>query len=370
MKKTRIIIITLVLLGILYFPPINASETVRFAVIGDYGTDSGNEAAVANLVKSWNVDFVITTGDNRQKLIPLSRSVGKYYGGFMASGDFYPTMGNHDDNPDEGNYKPYTDYFDLPGNERYYDFTRGPVHFTCINSESKEPDGINAKSKQANWARSKVAGSNAPWEIAYFHFTTYTSNARGPSTRMRNWNFGKMGVDAVFSGHMHLYERVHAEGALFFTNGVGGGMLYSFSTPIAGSMKRVREYGAQLVTATSTSIRFQFINVNGVVRDDYTLTKSDTPKPEPEIVPKPTPTPSGSYTLQIVAVPGGRLNLAPGLHTFPAGTMVKVRIQRINSGYGFTRYWVLDGVRQRTPGWTLYVKMDSDHTLKPIFRRR
>ena len=37
---------------------------LRFAVIGDYGGGSIDEARVAALVASWSPDFVITTGDN------------------------------------------------------------------------------------------------------------------------------------------------------------------------------------------------------------------------------------------------------------------------------------------------------------------
>src|SRR5258705_10398767 len=40
------------------------TDTVRFAVIGDYGADTNAEQDVADLVKSWNPDFVITVGDN------------------------------------------------------------------------------------------------------------------------------------------------------------------------------------------------------------------------------------------------------------------------------------------------------------------
>src|SRR5574341_300066 len=38
--------------------------TVVFAVIGDYGTGDQVEGAVADLVKSWQPEFIITTGDN------------------------------------------------------------------------------------------------------------------------------------------------------------------------------------------------------------------------------------------------------------------------------------------------------------------
>ena len=37
---------------------------VRFAVIGDYGLAGDDLAAVAALVDSWEVDLIITTGDN------------------------------------------------------------------------------------------------------------------------------------------------------------------------------------------------------------------------------------------------------------------------------------------------------------------
>src|SRR5690242_15944685 len=36
----------------------------RFVLLGDFGFDDGNEAAVASLVKTWKPDFVVTLGDN------------------------------------------------------------------------------------------------------------------------------------------------------------------------------------------------------------------------------------------------------------------------------------------------------------------
>ena len=38
--------------------------------------------------------------------------------------------------------KPYFDYFTLPGNERYYDFTWGPVHLFALDDIDSEPDGV------------------------------------------------------------------------------------------------------------------------------------------------------------------------------------------------------------------------------------
>src|SRR4051794_92482 len=42
----------------------NVVTTARFAVIGDYGSAGSDEADVATLIRSWNPDFITTTGDN------------------------------------------------------------------------------------------------------------------------------------------------------------------------------------------------------------------------------------------------------------------------------------------------------------------
>ena len=122
------------------------TTTIRFAVITDYGTNNGHELAVANLVKSWNPDFIITLGDNNALGAGMwSTAIGKYYGTYVSTGRFFPVIGNHDYS---AGVTGYTSYFTLPGNERYYDFTKGPVHFFAIDSVA-DRDGVSSTSKQA-----------------------------------------------------------------------------------------------------------------------------------------------------------------------------------------------------------------------------
>src|SRR5262249_13402152 len=106
--------------------------TIRFAVIGDYGADTPEEARVAALVKRWTVDFVVTTGDNNYpngEKSTIDQNIGKYYAEFIGNyhgafgpgsqvNRFWPSPGNHDW---VTGIAPYVDYFTLPGNERYYD---------------------------------------------------------------------------------------------------------------------------------------------------------------------------------------------------------------------------------------------------------
>src|SRR5207253_9328778 len=49
-----------------------AAGSVRFAIVGDYGTGTQTEQDVANLVHGWNPDFVATTGDNNYGAPPLT----------------------------------------------------------------------------------------------------------------------------------------------------------------------------------------------------------------------------------------------------------------------------------------------------------
>ena len=62
------------------------TATTVFAVIGDYGTDDENEAAVARLVASWRPAYIITTGDDYYTPAggkgtgQYDESTGAYYG--------------------------------------------------------------------------------------------------------------------------------------------------------------------------------------------------------------------------------------------------------------------------------------------------
>ncbi|MFC2026060.1 metallophosphoesterase family protein [Chloroflexota bacterium] len=266
----------------------SATETplaVRFAVIGDYGEGSQAEQDVADLVKSWNPDLIITTGDNNYPdgaAETIDDRIGKYYheyihpyqGAFGEGAEknrFFPTLGNHDYTT--ANAQPYFDYFTLPGNERYYDFVWGPVHFFAIDADSREPDGVSRISIQATWLKDKLAVSDSTWNIVYFHQPPYSSGYHGSVEWMR-WPFQEWGATAALGGHDHLYERFLIDGFTYFTNGLGGGPIYPFLIPLQGSQVRYNnDWGAMLVTADEEQITFQFITGKGEVIDKYQIVK-------------------------------------------------------------------------------------------------
>src|ERR671938_1746499 len=150
-RRARLVALGLLLLGVLLVQTSSTGSrssaqdaAITFAVIGDYGSNDSNEAAVARLVKSWNPNFIVTVGDNNYpdgEAPTIDANIGKYYhdyiypysgayGAGSATNRFWPSVGNRDwENLTGARLSPYLNYFVLPGNERYYDFVQGPVHF-------------------------------------------------------------------------------------------------------------------------------------------------------------------------------------------------------------------------------------------------
>ncbi len=259
--------------------------SIRFAVIGDYGTAGEDLAAVANLIDIWGVDLIITTGDNNYPLgeaSTIDENIGQYFheyiypyqGQFGPGAEvnrFFPSLGNHDWS--WVNAQPYLDYFTLPGNERYYDFQWEFIHFFVLDSDWNEPDGIGQSSTQAEWLKSMLAESTAVWKVIYFHHAPYSSGYHGPTAYMQ-WSFKDWGADVVFSGHEHYYERLMIDEFPYFINGLSGGDRYPFGEKTPDSQVRYREmHGAILVDATPFQITIQFINTAGDVIDTFKLTK-------------------------------------------------------------------------------------------------
>jgi len=260
--------------------------SVRFAVIGDYGTGSKKAGEVAELVMGWQPDFIITTGDNNYEdgaATTIDRNIGQFYhdyidpyrGGYGPGADtnrFFPSLGNHDWHAADA--APYRDYFTLPGNERYYEFTSGPVHLYAIDSDPDEPDGVASDSIQGQWLEAALAESDSCWDIVFMHHSPYASGRYGPHDWVQ-WPYEAWGADAVMAGHDHNYERLVIDGFPYFVNGLGGKSRYPFLSVHQGSAVRYNAgFGAMLVEATTQNISYQFITTRGQVIDRYEVDKN------------------------------------------------------------------------------------------------
>lgn len=315
---------------------LSSPSSVKFAVIGDYGWSGQPEADVANLVKSWAPEFIVTLGDNNYALgasDTIDANIGQYYhdyiypytglyGAGSPTNRFFPTLGNHDWYT--ANAQPYLDYFSLPGNERYYDFVKGPVHFFILDSDANEPSGNTAASPQAIWLQNGLASSTETWNIVLLHHAPYSSSIHGSNVVMQ-WPYKEWGADVVLAGHDHTYERILVDGFPYFVNGLGGYSIYDFAAPIAGSQVRYNgDYGAMRVDATDTYMNFQFVNRSGAVIDSYSLVTDGSTKLVNSVLPTSrTPVVGKAVTIFNTVLNAGS-NVATGvtlsMDPTPAGT--------------------------------------------------
>jgi hypothetical protein len=219
-------------------PPPAGSPSIRIAVIGDYGAEGPGLEGVAEMIAGWNPDAIITTGDNIYSDAPdaFDAIVGRNYHSFISpytgvwgagstTNRFWPTLGNHD----VDRLADYTSFFDLPNNERYY---HAPIdassmaHFYAVNSDVREPDGVNASSAQATYIRDALAASTACFDIVAFHEPAYGSRLGHDPSAWMQWPYREWGADIVFQGHMHGYERLLVNGFPYVTQGTGGGGIW------------------------------------------------------------------------------------------------------------------------------------------------
>jgi len=258
---------------------------VRFAAIGDYGRwYTPGEILVSQMLHGWNPDLIITLGDNNYEFgadSTIDSNIGQFYhdyifpyNGSFGNGSpynrFYPALGNHDWITDSA--RPYLNYFQLPGNERYYDFVAGNVHFFALDSDVNEPDGNTSSSAQAMWLMNRLAVSNSRFKIVYFHHPPYSSGMHGNNADMK-WPFKQWGATVIFCGHEHNYERlVDSTGMTYFVNGLGGKDWREFSTIVPESRFRFTgNYGAMLVTSYTDSLNIKFIAFPDSLKDDTTI---------------------------------------------------------------------------------------------------
>lgn len=254
---------------------------LRLAVIGDYGSNSADEAAVAAGVAALLPDAVVTTGDNVYDTTDgHDERIGQYYHAFLwpyagsygsgsAAGvnQFWPCVGNHDW---DATIEDWYTYFTLPGNERYYSVDLGVdaatgaplATFYCVSSDGREPDGNTATSVQAAWLQQALAASTATWQIVAFHHPAFSSALHGSAPRSQ-WPFAAWGADLVLSGHDHVYERTLRDGLVYVTEGRGGASSYALRDRLPLSQAATdqtygmtelafQEDGALLLTAWTT----------------------------------------------------------------------------------------------------------------------
>jgi len=253
--------------------------SVRFAVIGDSGTGDKEQYEVAKQMEAYRgrvkYDFVIMLGDNiygGHSPQDFSRKFQVPYKPLLDAGvKFYASLGNHDDPNIERLYKP----FNMNG-ERFYTFKRGDTQFYALDSNYMD-------AKQLTWVEQNLRSSTARWKICYLHHPLYNDGkSHGPDLDLRNQLsplLKSYGVNAVFSGHEHAYERIKPEdGIFYFIQGSSGKLVhhdFSRREVMEASFDKDRTF--MLIEINGDELSYQTVSRSGETIDSGKITRRQEP---------------------------------------------------------------------------------------------
>jgi predicted MPP superfamily phosphohydrolase len=201
----------------------NKSESLKFAVLGDFGTGSGEQYDLAAQMKRahdvFPFEFVTLVGDNlygSERPQDFKKKFETPYQPLLEGGvKFYASLGNHD-----AREQRYYKQFNMDG-KLYYSFKmKQSVRFFALESTYMDP-------QQVAWLENELKDSTENWKIPYFHHPPYSSGDRhGSDQRLREVLeplFLKYNVSVVLTGHDHFYERTKPQkGIVYFVVGSGG----------------------------------------------------------------------------------------------------------------------------------------------------
>ncbi|MEM9675166.1 MAG: metallophosphoesterase [Bacteroidota bacterium] len=282
--------------GILTFQTaVNKDDSYSFALMGDTEARPHINDHIGKLIWDERPNFIVNLGDLTDGGFEEHKFQWnyEYFAGtrpLHSRIPVFPVAGNG-----EGDLYWYRNYHKLPGDESYYSFSYGNAEFFMLNSNEREKEFVPG-GKQYEWLEKALQKSTATWKFVAHHHAPYSSdendygNSWQDSTVYGDLSmrpvvplYEKYGVDMVFFGHLHTYQRSlpmveelvrEDEGVMYVQCGGGGGNLEDFAPARAWfSAKTYRGHHYATVTVHGNNLRFQVFDDQGRMKDLMTLEK-------------------------------------------------------------------------------------------------
>jgi hypothetical protein len=258
------------------------AKPFTFLVFGDSGDGSPMQYHLAAEMERSPADLIVHTGDMNY----LDGAAETYdahfftpYKALLRRLVLWPCLGDNDQ-VSNGRF-PWFDVFYTPANsdgvkEEYYSFDYGNAHFVVLDtSRSSNPGG-----GMYEFLERDLAATDALWKFIFLHKPIYSS--RAPRRLDLVPLIDRYGVDIVFNGEIHNYERTKAlradqivadgAGAVYITTGGGG---KSIGPAMASAITAYTEsaYHFTRVAIDGGALHLDMVRVDGRIRDTMTLTK-------------------------------------------------------------------------------------------------
>ena len=281
--------------------PPTSSTSFTFGAMGD-GRGGGSGAnAVASRMNSENFDLVIHTGDfivdtgcagssSPSSTSTVADFISQFFTihkSWLGRTPFFGVMGNHE----MGSCGPefFTKMFTNPGNERYYSFDWANAHFVGVDVTQSYGVG----SAQYTWLENDLRTSTKPWKFVFFHYPAYSSGNHGSDATVQSALiplFEQHGVDLVFNGHDHTYERTvpilagaqsadATKAITYVVSGGAGAPLYNTSGAWFTSAAFSKYHYMRLEVLDDCRLQGTAIDSNGAIFDTFTLDRGGCTAP-------------------------------------------------------------------------------------------
>ncbi|HEX6280522.1 MAG TPA: metallophosphoesterase [Pyrinomonadaceae bacterium] len=255
----------------------NREGSIKLAVFGDAGRGSKEQYELGRVMdgfhQTFGFDAVLMTGDNiyyEDTPADMKKKFEDPYRALLDKGvKFYASLGNHD-SPNQRFYA----LFNMNGQE-YYRLEKGDISFYALNTTYMDQ-------RQLDWFRAELAKDDNAWRIAFFHHPPYSSGKRhGSDEDLREVLepvLASSGIDVVFTGHDHFYERIKPQkGITYFVAGGGGkirkGDISKRSNLTAAGFDR--DLSFMLVEFMGDEMHFQVVARDGSTVDSGIIKRRD-----------------------------------------------------------------------------------------------
>lgn len=249
----------------------------RVAVWGDNRTNFFQHAEVARGIAKAKPDVAVNVGDvvtDGREYGQWTREYFKPMSEFANNVPTFISIGNHEHNADW-----YYKYVSQPGNEAWFSFNYGNAHFTIFDSNQDYKPG----SEQYKWLEADLASpeaQNAAWRFVFKHHPEYSEGWDDPGyagepdmAKYLMPLYEKYGVDIVFAGHTHDYERGALNGVTYIISGGGGAALDTQQQDIDHITVYASEYQFCTIDIDANKLHFESVKPNGDVIDAFDLSK-------------------------------------------------------------------------------------------------
>lgn len=280
--------------GILTFSTaVKETSSFAFGVMGDTEARPHINDRISKLMWDERPNFIVNVGDltdggTKDHKFEWNYEYFQGVGQLAGRIPVFPVPGNGEDD-----LYWYNQYHTYP-QRGYYNFRYGNAEFFMLNSndaESFSPGGA-----QYVWLEEQLKKSTALWKFVAHHHAPYSADEDDYGDSWKGAGdlgdlrirkivplYEKYGVDMVFFGHLHTYQRTMAinqgrvdkqNGVIYIQGGGGGGNLEDFAPSRAWfSAKTYRGHHYFTITVHDKDLSFKMYDSEGRLKDFLEIVK-------------------------------------------------------------------------------------------------